>query len=182
MFSKYGACDAAAELDGLQQITPEHLHHPVIPSISRWSQWGEVVEEWVWSARSRCDWVTQFRAKWTVMISDYINVINRNKLLYIPFVRRWYNSNNNKKKNGFQPESPEQLSNGLPAWPMPIQFNSCQWRSLFRAGNKLCVAFERWSCKAFIGIFSSGWGVHTKRIIIPLWFIPDLKTLSTKNK
>lgn len=98
MFSKYGACDAAAELDGLQQITPEHLHHPAIPSISRWSQWGEVVEEWVWSARSRCDWVTQFRAKWTVMISDYVNVINRNKLLYIPFVRRWYNSNNKKKK------------------------------------------------------------------------------------
>ena len=33
------------------------------------------------------------------MISDYVNVINRNKLLHVSFVRRWYNGNNKTKQN-----------------------------------------------------------------------------------
>lgn len=44
MFSKYDPCDAPAELDGLQKITPEHLHHPETQSIKeKWVKSGTEV-------------------------------------------------------------------------------------------------------------------------------------------
>lgn len=66
-----------------------------------------------------------------------------------------------------------QFSHELLTRPVPMQFNSCQWRSPFTASYKLYVAFERWSCEPFIGIFSSGWNVHIKYIIIPTYLFQD---------
>lgn len=97
------------------------------------------------------DWVRWFRAKWIVMIFDYANFINRNKLSHILSVSSWL------KQADFQPASSELFSRVMPARPVAVQFNSCQWRSLFQTSYKthvcvcICVcvrvAFERWSCK-----------------------------------
>lgn len=65
-----------------------------------------------WKVGLKCSvlwWVRQFKAKWIVMISDYANVINRNKLSCISFFRTWL-----KKKKKHQQKQDVSLQSSLP--------------------------------------------------------------------
>lgn len=111
----------ATELDGLQQITPSRAN---------------TAERSVWKEALKCSVLIEWdnlEAKWIVMIFDYANFINRNKLSHILSVSSWL------KRADFQTPSSEPLSYVPPARPMAVQFNSCQWRSLFQAIKRVSV-------------------------------------------